>query len=142
MLLLNKISDHLPYFISMNNVNIKHNNTKRIIKIKQQNESNVATFKADISHANFDSKLDLRINADPNVNYDILELIITDAANEHLPTKTIIVNKHKHTESNWITYGIIKSIKFRDRLYMKLKKTATNTVSHDTVSTNLKKNLQ
>ena len=58
----------------------------------------MATFKADISHANVDSNLDLRIDADPNVNYDILELIITDAANEHLPTKTIIVNKHKHTE--------------------------------------------
>ena len=91
-----------------------------------------------MSHANFDSKLDLRIDADPNINYDILELTITDAANKHLPTKTSKVNKHKHKKSNWITYGIIKSIKFRDRLYMKLKKTATNTASHDTISTNLK----
>ena len=137
-ILLNKISGHLPYFISMNNVNIKHNMTKRIIKIKQQNESNVAKFKAEMSHADCDSKLDLRIDADPNMNYDILELTITDAANKHLPTKTIKFNKHKHKKSNWITYGIIKSIKFRDRLYMKLKKTATNTVSHDTISTNLK----
>ena len=137
-ILLNKISDHLPYFISMNNVNIKQNKTKRIIKIKQQNESNVAKFKAEMSHANLDSKLDLCIDADPNINYDILELTITDAANKHLPTKAIKVNKHKHKKSNWITYGIIKSIKFRDRLYMKLKKTATNTVSHDTISTNLK----
>ena len=110
----------------MNNVNIKHNKTKRIIKIKQQNESNVAKFKAEMSHANFDSKLDLRIDADPNINYDILELTITDAANKRLPTKTIKVNTHKHKKSNWITYGIIKSIKFRDRLYIKLKKTATN----------------
>ena len=117
---------------------IKHNKTKRIIKIKQQNESNVAKFKAEMSHANFDSKLDLRIDADPNINYDILELTITDAANKHLLTKTIKVNKHKHKKSNWITYGIIKSIKFTDRLYMKLKNTATNTVSHDTISTNLK----
>ena len=88
-ILLTKISDHLAYFISINNVNIKHNNTKRIINIKQQNESNVAKFKAEISHADFYSKLDLRIDADPNINYDILELTITDAANKHLPTKTI-----------------------------------------------------
>ena len=80
----------------MNNVNIKHNNTKRIIKIKQQNESNVAKFKAEISHADLYSKLDLRKDADPNINYDILELTITDAANKHLPTKTIKVYKHKH----------------------------------------------
>ena len=122
----------------MNNVNIKHNNTKRIIKIKQQNESNVAKFKAEISHADLYSKLDLRKDTDPNINYDILELTITDAANKHLPTKTIKVNKHKHKKSKWITYGIIKSIKFRDRLYMKLKKTAANTLAHDAVSTNLK----
>ena len=117
----------------MNNVNIKLNKTKRIINIKQQNESNVAKFKAEMSRANFDSKLDLRIDADTNINYDIIELTITDAANKHLPTKTIKVNKHKHNKSNWITYGIIKSIKFRNKLYMKLKKTATNTIS-----TNLK----
>ena len=119
--------------MSINNVNIKHNDTKRIITIKQQNESNVAKFKAEISHADFYSKLDLRIDADPNINYDILELTITDAANKHLPTKTIKVNKHKHKKSKWITFGIIKSIKF-----MKLKKTATNTVAHDTLSINLK----
>ena len=122
----------------MNNVNIKHNNTKRIINIKQHNESNVAKFKAEISHAELYSKLDLRIDADPNINYDILELTITDAANKHLPTKTIKVNKHKHKKSKWITFGIIKSIKFRDKLYTKLKKTATNTLAHDTLSTNLK----
>ena len=87
-ILFKQISDHLPYFISMNNVNIKHN-TKRIIKIKQQNESNVAKFKVEISHADLYSKLDLRKGADPNINYDILELTITDAANKHLPTQTI-----------------------------------------------------
>ena len=87
-ILLNEISDHLPYFISMNNVNIKCNKT--IINIKQQNESNVTKFEAEMSEANFDSKLDLRIDADPNINYDILELTITDAANKHLPTKTIL----------------------------------------------------
>ncbi len=82
----------------MNSVNIKHNKTKRIFKIKQQNESNVAKFKAAMSHANFDSKLDLRIDADPNINYDILESTITDAANTDLPTKTIKVNKHKRNK--------------------------------------------
>ena len=77
-------------------------------------------------------------DADTHINYDILELTITDAANKHLPTKTIKVNKHKHKKSKWITYDIIKSIKFRDRLYMKLKKTAANTLAHDAVSINIK----
>ena len=123
----------------MNKVNIKHNKAKRIIKIKQHNDSNVAKFKAEMSHANFYSILHLRIGADPNITYDILELTITDAAiYKYLSTKTIKDNKHKHKKSNWINYGIIKSIKFRDGQCMKLKKRATNTVSHDTASTNLK----
>ena len=107
VILLNKISDHLPYFISMNDVNTKRNKTKRIIKMKQQNESNAAKFKAEMYHANFDSKLDLRIDADPNINYDILESTITDAANTDLPTKTIKVNKHKRKKSNWITHPMM-----------------------------------
>ena len=98
----------------------------------------MAKFKAEISHADLYSKLDLRKDADPNINYDIFELTITDAANKHLPTKNIQINKHKHKKSKWITYGIIKSIKFRDRLYMKLKKTEANTLARDAVSANLK----
>ena len=32
-------------------------------------------------------------------------------------------NKYKHKKSKWITYGILKSIRFRDNLYTKLKLT-------------------
>ena len=32
-------------------------------------------------------------------------------------------NKHKHKNSNWITKGIINSIKFRDNVYVTVKKT-------------------
>ena len=32
--------------------------------------------------------------------------------------------KYKHKKCNWITKGIIKSIKYRDNLYKKLKLTA------------------
>ena len=27
--------------------------------------------------------------------------------------------KHRHKKTNWISYGILRSIKFRDNLYMK-----------------------
>ena len=44
-------------------------------------------------------------------------------------------NKYKHKKSKWITYGIFKSIKFRDNLYKKL----TNPVlrEYDILNTNL-----
>ena len=35
--------------------------------------------------------------------------------------KRIKLNKSKHKKNPWITEGLIKSIKFHDRLHMKLK---------------------
>ncbi len=37
-------------------------------------------------------------------------------------------SKYKHNKSKWITYGIIKSIHYRDNLYKKLKMTDPNSV--------------
>ena len=47
-------------------------------------------------------------------------------------------NKYKHKNSNWITKGIIQSIKFRDKLHSKLKRTPTESEKHYTLKTNLK----
>ena len=79
--------------------------------------------KAEISGTNLLTNFDLTIDSDHNRNYDTLEHSITSAINKHLPTKTIKFTKHKHKNLNWITKGIIKSIKYRDTLYRKLKKT-------------------
>ncbi len=40
-----------------------------------------------------------------------------------MPSKTIKFNKRKHKKSKWITFGIIKSISYRDDMYKKLKMT-------------------
>ena len=44
----------------------------------------------------------------------------------YLPTKRVIFKKHKHKGSRWINLGIIKSISYRDTLYVTLKKTNLN----------------
>ena len=56
---------------------------------------------------------------------------------KHLPTKTIKCNKHKHKHSNWITKGIIKSIKYTDTLYRILKKTNPYCQQHEVMVINL-----
>ncbi len=45
------------------------------------------------------------------------------AKETHMPSKTIKFNKRKHKKSKWITFGIIKSISYRDDMYKKLKMT-------------------
>ena len=136
-IILSRISDHLPYFVSLDYVSIKLKNITKLIQVKQQNASNLNNFKAELSRTDLLTNFDLSIDADPNRNYDILEHTITSAINKHLPTKTIKFNKHKHKNLNWITQGIIKSIKYRDMLYRKLKKTIPYCQQHEVMVINL-----
>ena len=76
--------------------------------------------------------------ADPNRNYEILETIIKECKEKHLPIKTVKFDKYKHKKSNWITPGIIKSIQYRDKLYMNLKKTPFSSTQHAILKQNLK----
>ena len=63
---------------------------------------------------------------------------LTNAINKHIPVKTVTFDKHKHRKSHWITKGIIKSIRFRDNLYLKLKKTPIDSMEFRCSQQNLK----
>ena len=65
----------------------------------------------------------------PNVMYDILENCISKIKQKHMPCISVYFKKHKHKLSNWISYGILHSIKFRDKLYKQLKTTQVDTPS-------------
>ena len=58
--------------------------------------------------------------------------------NETMPQKKVKYNKYKHKKSKWITHGIIRSIKFRDNLYRRVKATSPNTDDDANKKNNLK----
>ena len=60
-------------------------------------------------------KLDTCISADINANYDLLHNAIKQAKNKHKPCKLIKFNKY-FKKSKWITQGLLKSIRSRDKL--------------------------
>ena len=60
---------------------------------------------------------------DPNENNNIVHSMFSNSINEHFLSKLIKLKKHKHKHSKWITRGIIKSIVYRDNLYINLEKT-------------------
>ena len=68
------------------------------------------------------SYFEVELLSDPNINYEKLEKIITDANIKCFPTNEVKFNKYKHKISPWMTSGILNSIKFRDKLYCKWKK--------------------
>ena len=61
-----------------------------------------------------------------NENYETLEKLITSAKDKHMPSTLEKVKRYKHKLSPWITTAIIKSIKFRDNLYRKMKSSTLN----------------
>ena len=78
------------------------------------------------------------ILADPNINYSILESAIMQANNKYMPIKTVKFQKYKHKRNDWITLGILNSIKHRNKLYKKLRITKANTPLYDNLRVNLK----
>ena len=69
----------------------------------------------DMLDSNIINKLNCDLLADPNENYNILHRHMKSLKDKHMPEKYVKLNKHRHKKTYWISYGILRSIKFRDR---------------------------
>ena len=67
--------------------------------------------------------------ADPNKNYDILHNHIVATKNKHIPTTYVKFNKHKGNK--WITKDVMRSIKYKDKLYCDLKGTSNSSPNYN-----------
>jgi hypothetical protein len=97
-----------------------------------------AGFKADIANSCTLDKFHNDERLDPNINYEILNSIIHTALAKNMPTKVVKYHKHKHKKTEWITAGILRSIKFRDDMYKRLKSTPCADPLYNTLKVNLK----
>ena len=76
-------------------------------------------------------------NADPHSNYTILSNTITKLIDKYTTTKRVKLNKHKHKKTPWITNDIIQSIKQRDKLHLKWKRSQPNTPEKQNLKINI-----
>jgi len=130
------ISDHQPYFITLDYLITKSENSK-YIKIFVNNEQAKESFKNEILINCTPDKFQSIVNQDPNITYDILDSIIQNSLNKHLPHKLVKYDKYRHKKEHWITQGIIRSIRFRDKLYCKLRSTAVYSPLYNKYKVNL-----
>ena len=93
-------------------------------------------FKLEINNAGICYMLNTTNHANPNDNLNILNKVISKAKDKHLPVRMIKFSKHKHSKSQWITKGIIRSTAYKDKLYMKLKQTPTDSEQYINHKTN------
>ena len=114
--LIGNISDHLPCFTS---ICISQTKTapSKFITVNTRSETEIINFKEGIKASLLHSHLNTDSHGSPNDTYDIIEKHIQNAKETFLPTKTIRFNKHKHRIKSWMTENILRSIKFRDKLY-------------------------
>ena len=131
---MTEISDHLPCFANFDfrlytkdqtRIVYKHPTTLKYTEELCQN----------IAEQNIHNLLDKSAMTDPNINYDILESTIVSAMDKIMPLKRLKFKKYKHKKQPWITNGILKSIKYKDR---SLKLTPCNTLEFIDKKANLR----
>ena len=122
-IVVTKISDHLPCFSSIK-VSFKANSKPpKFVKVDKNGPSAIEDFRNEVKKQINRTYFENDLLADPNENYEKLESIIKLAKEKYLPLSEVKFKKYKHKISPWITFTIIKSIKDKDRLYVKWKKT-------------------
>ena len=135
-IILSTISDHFPSFISLN---IKRTSPKipKFVTISRYTSDAVEHIRGDLIAENISQKMCPTHENNPNSMYDIFENCTTTTKQKHMPCISIKLKKHKHKLSNWISYGILHSIKCRDKLYKQLKTTHVDTPEYIRLKTNL-----
>ena len=131
ILYTSSISDHYPYFLSLNrSINRGNQPPSRYVKQRVDTESPRAAYLGDIINSDIISQLNQDPYCDPNINYDILQKYITDLKDKQLPFRLVKFNKFKHKGNKWITKGALKSLKYKDRLYKQLRFTDKSSNLH------------
>ena len=110
-ILLKQFSDHQPYFICYNTIKPKQS-LSSTVKITQNSPESLGKLYNEILEQNIANHMDTNPNTNPNYNYNKMISIIDEAKKKHMPIKIVKFSKHKHKKSEWITKGIIKSIRF------------------------------
>ena len=134
-ILLSPTSDHFGCF-SILNQNLSKTYHPKYIKLTNVNNTTLADFSKAVGEIQFSDMLDRNLFTDPNKTYEIIEAKINEVKDIHLPTKTVKFNKYKHKQSPWITAGILRSIKIRDKLYSKLKKLSPISLNYEEIKHN------
>ena len=89
-----------------------------------QNQKN--KFRNDFASKNIYEKLNKDIHCNPNENYNILESEIITSMESHMDKKTVKFNRRKHKKDPWITFGILRSVNKKNKLYKCLKQTKSD----------------
>ena len=113
-LLINDLSDHLPVFTVCDYVRVVRRSTKYYKYVRQVNDKAISTFNEELSQQDWNHIIGIK---DVNVAYDNFIHIFTNLYNKHCPVKKLCFNDGKVVTKPWITKGLAKACKKKNRLY-------------------------
>ena len=131
------LSDHFPIFLCIPLEFDKNKYSKKII-IKNNSMEDIDKFKCALNEVDWSTIVDFGNQNDINLKYDNFINKFTNIQNECIKDKEVKFNKYKHAYNPWINPGLIRSIKYRDRLYFSLKKTNKDNPSYNSKQNNLR----
>jgi len=115
------ISDHFQIFFSLSHDTKTTKDSKIEIHKSKINKHAIQQFKESLSAVNWDKVYQECYLGRTNTAYTNFEKIFLKSYNKHFPIK-VIITKEKYLKSPWITKGIIKSSKKKQKLYIKYLK--------------------
>ena len=131
------ISDHLASFLIIPNKNIqflpkKHNIIKRDAK-----NFNQELFLQEINQINWDEVLQAN-KRDSNYSFNSFYDKIESILDKHMPKRKITKEEFKQRYKPWITFGLLSSMKRRDKLlkkYIRIKNHTNKQIAHNDYKT-------
>ena len=136
-ILTHRLSDHQPYFL---NISQPHSLPHSKPHPKYKYIDNM-TNKAKSEFQNIlknKLNIDLFTCNDPQNDYDTLHSILSDAHSVCFHSKRVRCNRRKVAKLPWITPGLIKSIRSRNKLYKRFKNTSTDSDKYPVLKLQLK----
>jgi hypothetical protein len=116
------ISDHFPIFLTFNTTSSNKTKQNRIVKRRIYNEKKINEFKHQLSLLHWDH-INFNDNASQIYNKFFETFYLVYDANFPVCEKLI---SHKSINSPWITKGLKKSSKIKQKLYIKYLKTKSS----------------
>ena len=136
-ILTHQISDHFMTF-SIVEGNIKQiKNPVKYVEVQNINPASINNFKNSIATSDLLSQLDLNVNANPNVNYNLLSSVLEQAKIRHIPKIIQRFNRRKHCIEPWMNKELLTLINKKNDKYRDWKST-NNDIEHETKKINFK----
>ena len=135
-IILSELSDHLPCFLILKN-ELTRSTPPKYITLRNTSELSYSQLQSELRTVDIDAQLEHSLFTSPIKNYQIISQTLSNLCEKHLPIKKVKFQKYKHKASPWITSGILKSIKHRDKLYGILKTIHPDTLLYTSQKCNL-----